>query len=233
MRTRLFLNFGKNLAILMLSTLAFVGTGCEKKSEAPSEPQSTVSTTSTEAAAAPAAVSASPAAAGTLTQAPDLAVDSSGLSKVTVVLKTSKGNIKFKLYAKDAPNTAKRFSELVQQKFYNGLMFHRVVPGFVVQTGDPKSRNKSDPTIGTGGSGQRLKAEFNSRKHARGSVAMARAADIDSADSQFYITMGPFPHLDEKFTVFGQVVDYGEKVSDKDVLERIAQGDDLIDIHLE
>ena len=220
MRTRLI----QNLGILLLTALALTGAGCDKKPETLPEPQGVASATPTEAASL---------AVGTLTQAPDLAVDSSSLTKIMVVMKTSKGTIKFKLYAKDAPSTVKRFAELVQQKFYNGLMFHRVVPGFVVQTGDPKSRNKSDPSIGTGGSGQHLKAEFNSHKHGRGTVAMARAADIDSADSQFYITMGPFPHLDEKFTVIGEVVDFGEKVGDKDVLERIAQSDDLIEVHLE
>ncbi|MBI2607089.1 MAG: peptidylprolyl isomerase [Deltaproteobacteria bacterium] len=159
--------------------------------------------------------------------------DSNGLSKSTVVMKTSKGTIKFKFYSKDAPNTVARFVELVQSKFYNGLAFHRVVPGFVVQTGDPKSRNKSDPTIGTGGSGTKLKAEFSSRKHVRGSVAMARATDPDSADSQFYVCYGSFPHLDGKYTVIGQVVDFGEKIGEKDVLDRIMQWDEVTGMTIE
>lgn len=163
----------------------------------------------------------------------DLTPDAAGLSKTIVVMKTSKGTIKFKFYPKDAPNTVKRFAELVQSKFYNGLAFHRVVPGFVVQAGDPKSKNKNDPAIGTGGSGQKLKAEFNGRKHVRGTVAMARAANPDSADSQFYIAMGSYPHLDNSYTVFGQVIDFGEKVSDKDALDRIQQWDEIVEIHLE
>ncbi len=170
---------------------------------------------------------------GGTTAGPDLTTDSSGLSKAVVVMKTSKGTVKFKFYSKDAPKTVSRFVELVQSKFYDGLSFHRVVPGFVVQTGDPKSKNKSDPTLGTGGSGVKQKAEFNSRKHVRGTIAMARAADPDSADSQFYIAMGTYPHLDEKYTVFGQVVDFGEKVGDKDVVDRVTVGDDLLSIHIE
>ena len=162
-----------------------------------------------------------------------MTVDSNGLTKAVVVVKTNKGTIKFKLYANDAPVSAKRFVELAQSKFYDGLSFHRVVPGFVVQAGDPKSRNKSDPAVGTGGSGLRLKAEFNSRKHVRGTVALARSQDRDSADSQFYFSMGSFPHLDNAYTVIGQVVDYGEKVGGKDVLDRIRQWDDIVEMHVE
>lgn len=163
----------------------------------------------------------------------DFTTDASGLSKSTLVMKTSKGVIKFKLYSNDAPNSSKRFVELVQQNFYNGLFFHRVVPGFVIQTGDPKSVNKDDPAVGTGGSGQKQKAEFNSRKHVRGTVAMARSPDPDSADSQFYITMSPFPHLDRQYTVIGQVVDYGQKEGGKDTLDRIALWDNLQEITIE
>lgn len=141
--------------------------------------------------------------------------------------------MKFKLYTNDAPTSARRFTELVQSKFYDGLSFHRVVPGFVVQVGDPRSRSKNDPAIGTGGSGIKLKAEFNSRRHIRGTVAMARAADPDSADSQFYFSLGTFPHLDNKYTVIGQVIDFGEKVGDKDVLDRLRQWDEITDAHIE
>ena len=129
---------------------------------------------------------------------PDLTVDSNGLSKATVILATNEGVIKFKFYPNEAPLTVKRYIELVNQGFYNGLVFHRVVAGFVVQTGDPQG-------TGSGGSGQKLKAEFSARHHVEGTVAMARAADPDSADSQFYITLAPQPHLDRSYTVFGQV----------------------------
>ena len=192
-------------------------------------------TASTETATVSAASSIGNTTAGPTTAAGvvDLTVDATGMSKTIVVIKTTKGAVKFKFYPKDAPNTVKRFAELVQQKFYNGLLFHRVVPGFVLQAGDPKSKNKNDPTVGTGGSGQKLKAEFNGKRHVRGTVAMARAADPDSADSQFYVAMGTFPHLDNNYTVFGQVTDYGEKVGDKDVLDRLRQGDEIVEMHLE
>ena len=130
--------------------------------------------------------------------APDLTVDSAGLSKAVVTIETEKGTIKFRFYSKDAPNTVARMVQLIQSGFYNGLNFHRVVPDFVIQGGDPQGN-------GTGGSGQKLKAEFNSRKHVEGSVAMARAQDPDSADSQFYIALATIPHLDGGYTVFGQV----------------------------
>ncbi len=163
----------------------------------------------------------------------DLTVDAGGLSKTTVSLRTERGTLKFKFYSGDAPVTVNRLVELIQSKFYNGVRFHRVVPGFVVQTGDPKSRNPNDPSVGTGGSGTKLKAEFNSRKHVRGTVAMARAQDPNSADSQFYICYGPASHLDGSYTVVGQVIDYGETVGGKDVLDRINAGDEVIEVKLE
>lgn len=141
-----------------------------------------------------------PGAPTTATTAPDLSVDANGLSKATVTLKTTKGIIKFKFYPADAPKTVHRMIELINKGFYNGLTFHRVVPGFVIQGGDPMGN-------GTGGSGQKLEPEFNNRKHVEGTLAMARAADPASADSQFYIALGTLPHLDHQYTIFGQVVE--------------------------
>ncbi len=189
----------------------------------------------TEQPASPTTVQPAPqtSANASPTSSADLSVDKEGLSKATVVLKTNKGTLKFKFFSEDAPNTSNRLVELIQSKFYNGLAFHRVEPGFVVQGGDPKSKNKNDPTVGTGGSGVRLKAEFNKRHHIRGMVAMARSRDPDSADSQFYICLGSFPHLDGQYTVFGKVVDYGEKVDGKDVLDRIVPWDTIESMTLE
>jgi cyclophilin family peptidyl-prolyl cis-trans isomerase len=150
----------------------------------------------------------------------DLSVDANGLSKSTVVVTTNEGVIKFKFYPQDAPNTVNRVVQLVNQGFYNGLTFHRVVPGFVVQGGDPLGN-------GTGGSGQKLKAEFNNRRHIEGTVAMARASDPDSADSQFYISLGTHPHLDHNYTVFGQVID------GMDVVRKIKVGDKMTNVHIE
>lgn len=148
---------------------------------------------------------------------PDFSVDANGLSKATVVVDTTKGTIKFKFYSEDAPNTSRRIAELINSGFYNGLTFHRVVPGFVIQGGDPVGN-------GTGGSGTNLKAEFNSRKHVEGTVAMARAQDPDSADSQFYISLGTHPHLDKSYTVFGMVIE------GMDVVRRIQIGDRMTSV---
>ncbi|MEK6578747.1 MAG: peptidylprolyl isomerase [Bdellovibrionota bacterium] len=144
--------------------------------------------------------------------APDLSVDANGLSKATVVMNTTKGVVKFKFYPKDAPTTVNRMIELYQKGFYSGLKFHRVIPNFVVQGGDPLGD-------GTGGSGQKLKAEFSSRRHVEGTVAMARSSDPDSADSQFYFVLSPQPHLDGKYTVFGQITE------GMDIVRRIQAGD--------
>lgn len=148
------------------------------------------------------------------TTAPDLSVDANGLSRATVSLKTAKGVIKFKFYPADAPKTVHRIIELIQQGFYNGLTFHRVVPGFVIQGGDPVGN-------GTGGSGQKLDPEFNRRHHVEGTVAMARGADPGSADSQFYISLGMLPNLDNQYTIFGLVVE------GMDVAKQISVGDKM------
>jgi peptidyl-prolyl cis-trans isomerase B (cyclophilin B) len=140
------------------------------------------------------------------------------------VIKTSKGTITFKFFAKDAPNTVASFIELADKKFYDGTKFHRVEPGFVIQGGDPLTKDPgADPQLfGTGNPGFRLKAEFNAKKHVTGAVAMARAEDPDSAGSQFYITLAPQPMLDDQYTVFGQVV------SGMDVVKKITKGDRIV-----
>jgi len=116
------------------------------------------------------------------------------------------GKIVFKFFPDGAPNTVANFIKLAEKGFYNGLTFHRVVPGFVVQGGDPAGN-------GSGGPGYTIKAEFNDHKHLRGSVAMARTPDPDSAGSQFYICLADLPQLDHQYTVFGQVVE-GDKLLD-------------------
>ncbi len=136
------------------------------------------------------------------------------------VLETDKGTIEFTFFPHDAPNTVATFIERAREGFYDGTKFHRVEPGFVIQGGDPLSRT-DDPRVGTGGPGYTLKAEFNSRPHLDGTVAMARAADPDSAGSQFYICLGPQSFLDGNYTVFGQVVQGLE------VVHAIGRGDTI------
>lgn len=109
------------------------------------------------------------------------------------------GKVIIKLKPNRAPKHVTRIKELTNQGFYNGVVFHRVIDGFMAQTGDPTG-------TGMGGSGQKIPAEFNVERHVRGAVSMARAMDPDSADSQFFIVFNDAPHLDGNYTVFGQVV---------------------------
>ena len=134
-----------------------------------------------------------------------------------LTIETQHGAIEIELYPEDAPKTVARIQELAKKGFYDGLTFHRVVPGFVVQGGDPVGD-------GTGGSGVKLKAEFNARPHVEGTLSMARAQDPNSADSQFYICLGRHPHLDKNYTVFGQVT------KGMDAVKKIRQGDKMLKV---
>lgn len=129
--------------------------------------------------------------------------------KTLAIIETDFGSITIEFYQEDAPNTVKNFITLAKKGFYDGLTFHRVVPGFVIQGGDPHGD-------GTGDAGYKIAAEFNSRKHVEGTVAMARGSDINSASCQFYIALKRLPNLDGKYTVFGQVI------SGMDVVHKIA-----------
>ena len=122
-----------------------------------------------------------------------------------IVMALKEGPIYIKLMPEAAPNHVSRIKELTRQGFYNGVPFHRVIDGFMAQTGDPTG-------TGTGGSGQKIDAEFNNEKHLRGTVSMARAADPNSADSQFFIVFDEAPHLDRNYTAFGQVIEGMELV---------------------
>ncbi len=116
----------------------------------------------------------------------------------TLYLELKDGRVVIDLLPDDAPNHVNRIKELARQGFYDGLKFHRVIEGFMAQTGDPKGD-------GTGGSGQNLTAEFNNVPHERGTLSMARSADPNSADSQFFIVFDKAPHLDGQYTAWGQV----------------------------
>jgi peptidylprolyl isomerase len=114
-------------------------------------------------------------------------------------LELESGRVVIHLRPDLAPNHVARIKELARQKFYDGVVFHRVIDGFMAQTGDPTG-------TGTGGSGQKLKAEFNSGRHVRGACSMARAQDPNSADSQFFICFEAAPHLDGQYTMWGEVI---------------------------
>lgn len=130
---------------------------------------------------------------------------------------TAHGDIVFRLFPDDAPNHCAAFMKLADAGFYDGLKFHRVEPGFVVQGGDPKGD-------GTGGPGYNLKAEFNARPHVRGTVAMARTSQPDSAGSQFYICLDDASFLNGQYTVFGQMTE------GFDALDAIKRGDAMISV---
>jgi len=131
-----------------------------------------------------------------------------------VIIKTDFGSIKFSLLPDIAPETVRNFLGLAKSGFYNGTLFHRVIPGFMIQGGDPNTKNPDKSMWGQGGPGYNLKAEFSSRSHLRGIVSMARSTDPDSAGSQFFIVTSDSTFLDKQYTVFGEVVD-GMEVADK------------------
>jgi peptidyl-prolyl cis-trans isomerase B (cyclophilin B) len=133
-------------------------------------------------------------------------------AKEVAVLKTSKGDLVVEFWSGVAPKTVENFKKLARENYYDGTAFHRIVKGFMIQGGDPLTK---DPTAegryGTGGPGYTIKAEFNDRKHVRGVVSMARSANPDSAGSQFFICLDPAPFLDGKYTAFGKLIK-GEEV---------------------
>lgn len=142
------------------------------------------------------------------------------------VITTPKGVIKFRFFCDDAPKHSAAFIELADKCFYDGTTFHRVEPGFVAQGGDPFSRDGGG-MVGTGGPGYNLAAEFNSRPHVDGTVAMARSGHPDSAGSQFYISLGTHSFLDGNYTVFGEVVE------GLDVVHKIERGDGMESVRIE
>ena len=229
MRNWLFLLFGIATSLLIVAAVIYSQNASLRPHEGDTAALSTSSSPTagnTPGADSPEAKSSETPESKTMTSTttsnpnPDLTADANGLSHATVVMNTTKGMIKFKFYPNDAPKTVHRMIELINKGFYNGLNFHRVVPGFVVQGGDPQGN-------GTGGSGQKLDAEFNNRRHIEGAVAMARAADPNSADSQFYITLGTHPHLDHNYTVFGQVTE------GMDVAKKLQMGDTMTTVVVE
>ncbi|MFO7890599.1 MAG: peptidylprolyl isomerase [bacterium] len=135
------------------------------------------------------------------------------------VLQTNYGTMVFKFYPQDAPNTCAQIQKLVKEGFYDGKEFYRVVKGHVIQTG---------------GGGEKIQAEFNDNKHIKGTVGLARDKDPDSGDSSFYICLAPRPHLDGKYTVFGQLIqgmDVLEKIGDIEVNEKFTGEDSSIAFH--
>ena len=136
------------------------------------------------------------------------------------LLETDQGNINIELFSNAAPNTVKNFTKLISEGFYDGLSFHRVIPGFMAQGGCPNTRPGSSGIPGTGGPGYKIKCEINSNKHLKGSLSMAHAGK-DTGGSQFFIVYEAQPHLDGVHTVFG-------KTEDMDIVLKLSNGSKII-----
>lgn len=145
----------------------------------------------------------------------------------TAVIETSKGTIKADLFDEEAPGTVANFEKLANSEFYDGTRFHRVIANFMVQGGDPYSKDPNDRRAGTGGPGYKIKCETsrNVHRHETGTLSMAHAGK-DTGGSQFFITHRPQPHLDGVHTVFGQVTD------GMDVVNRIEKNDEVKSIRV-
>jgi peptidyl-prolyl cis-trans isomerase B (cyclophilin B) len=136
------------------------------------------------------------------------------MSETKAVIETKLGNMELRFFPDVAPNHVNNFIELAKKGFYDGTTFHRVIPGFMIQGGDPNSKSEDRSRHGMGSPGYNVKAEFNEKSHKRGILSMARSADPDSAGSQFFICVADSTFLDRQYTVFGEVVS-GLDVADK------------------
>lgn len=205
------------IAFIVCTTVAMlVVGGCggsKKKAEELEKPPAATSAGLTQSSA----VQSGPD--GTLVKTLDSFPDGQDGASVQGVIKTDKGDIVLEFYPDVAPVTVASFLHLARTGFYNGTRFHRVVPGFVIQGGDPKSKDPNATDAGTGGPGYYLPAEFSDRPHETGTLAMARSSSPNSGGSQFYICLAPQPDLDGQYTVFGKVV------SGMNVVNSIAPGD--------
>ena len=149
-------------------------------------------------------------------------------SNEVAVIKTSEGEMVVQFWTDAAPQTIENFKKLARQGFYDGTIFHRIVKEFMIQGGDPNSKDPAkENSYGMGGPGYKINAEFNDHSHDRGVLSMARSADPDSAGSQFFICLAPVHRLDHQYTTFGKLIkgdDVLEKIGNTPV-ERNAQGE--------
>jgi len=136
------------------------------------------------------------------------------MTETSAVIETKLGNIELRFFPDVAPNHVQNFIDLAKKGFYDGTTFHRVIPGFMIQGGDPNTKNPDRSKHGLGGPGYTVKAEFNKNLHKRGTLSMARSQDPDSAGSQFFICVADAPSLDGKYSGFGEVTS-GMNVADK------------------
>ena len=152
--------------------------------------------------------------------------DSVNASNEVAVVKTSEGEMVVQFWTDAAPNTIENFKKLAREGFYDGTIFHRIVKGFMIQGGDPNSKDPAkENSYGEGGPSYKIKAEFNDHSHQRGVISMARSSDPDSAGSQFFICLAPVPRLDHQYTTFGKLIkgdDVLEKIGDTPVTRNSA-----------
>jgi peptidyl-prolyl cis-trans isomerase B (cyclophilin B) len=147
-------------------------------------------------------------------------------SNEVAVIKTNEGEMVVQFWTDAAPNTIENFKKLARSGFYDGTIFHRIVKGFMIQGGDPNSKDPGkENRYGEGGPGYKIKAEFNDHSHQRGVISMAREPDPDSAGSQFFICLAPVPRLDGEYTTFGKLIkgdDVLQKIGDTPVTRNSA-----------
>jgi len=204
----------KNLicAALALAVVACAPTSNTNTASDTAATASTTASTTTNTTAAPTTGEA-PATA-TVPKAGEEEKPMSNYENKVAELHTTSGEIDIRFFPDKAPNHVKNFIDLAEKGFYNGSKFHRVIPGFMIQGGDPNTKTPNTSSWGMGGSGKNVKAEFNNVSHKRGIVSMARSNDPNSASSQFFIVVKDSTFLDKQYTVFGQVTK-GMDVADK------------------
>ena len=202
---------------LVVAALAIGGCGVSEKKDTRGESKSTPSRSQPSAAPSSSDQQLGPDGRPVKTLA-DFPDGQDG-ANVQAVIKTDKGDIVLNLFPEVAPVTVASFLHLARTGFYDGTTFHRVVPGFVIQGGDPLSKDPNSSDVGTGGPGYCLPLEPGSRPHLTGTLAMARSQNRNSGGSQFYICLGDQPSLDGQYTVFGEVV------SGMEVVNQVVQGD--------
>ncbi len=216
------------MKILMYGAMFFAAVACSPASNESANSGTTMTSSSSSADASSAASTATPAEAPagtnkTVTTADEEKPMSHYENKVAEI-HTTAGEIDVRFFPDVAPNHVRNFIDLAEKGFYNGTKFHRVIPGFMIQGGDPNTKTGDPSTWGMGGSDKKVRAEFNSVKHKRGILSMARSNDPDSASSQFFIMVADYPSLDGQYSAFGQVTK-GMDVADKIVSAERGQSD--------
>lgn len=202
------------MKLLIAITAALAIAGCSPTSDTTTGSGNAPTTTSATAGDATASGGGAPVTP-TSTTAEKPPVDRSPkIGEEVAVMETSMGRIVLMFFPDKAPNHVENFKKLATKGFYDGTKFHRVIPGFMIQGGDPNTKTDDKSTWGQGGPGYNVKAEFNDVHHARGILSMARTGDPDGAGSQFFIMVADTPSLDNQYSVFGQVLS-GMDVADK------------------